>query len=477
MHIHITIIGFIFLLLSMYYFFNTKQLLGLVIISSVFADASFCLIEVGNFFPINVFYLPATLFIIKSFFVGIPRANANRVLWFIFPLILLAVWAIIGAFLLPHIFAGAIVFSPRVGIDAGVTAHTLLHFGSTNISQAMYMFFYPLLLFCVSVFVSKNPESAILAIKLIIIGFFIVLFVAAYEGLARLFELPFPAELLHNSIRNAISSPWNFHSLTSFIRISSTFNEPSYLSYYLSGIYGGWLCYALKNIDFNLVGRRNTYILLFLCAFLVFITMSTTGYIALFFLTGVFGIRVLFTKSCHTKEFFFYISCFCVLFILSAILLMNTNILDKIYTALKFVLFSKRESTSYLSRSASDLNALNLFAETWGIGVGLGSTRPSSLLLAMLANLGILGYIFFIWFAVNVVKILKIIKRTALIYQDHIILYHASLFYFGGAVGCLLAGAIAVPDFTFPYIWINLAILIGVGVYFINKNAEALCVK
>jgi hypothetical protein len=60
---------------------------------------------------------------------------------------------------------------------------------------------------------------------------------------------------------------------------------------------------------------------------------------------------------------------------------------------LKNTLFHKTESTSFQQRSFADFLALRIFAETYGIGVGLGSHKANSLALTLLSNTGIAGLI------------------------------------------------------------------------------------
>ena len=77
---------------------------------------------------------------------------------------------------------------------------------------------------------------------------------------------------------------------------------------------------------------------------------------------------------------------------------------------LKNVLFNKAESTSFQQRSFADYLALQIFTQTYGIGVGLGSHKANSLLLTLLSNTGVVGVVLFCWF----LFVLFLSKRASL---------------------------------------------------------------
>jgi hypothetical protein len=64
----------------------------------------------------------------------------------------------------------------------------------------------------------------------------------------------------------------------------------------------------------------------------------------------------------------------------------------------------KLNSSSGVDRAAANQLAWSDFLATYGLGVGLGSTRASSFALVLLSNLGILGAVGFVGFFVNVLR-------------------------------------------------------------------------
>ncbi len=96
--------------------------------------------------------------------------------------------------------------------------------------------------------------------------------------------------------------------------------------------------------------------------------------------------------------------------------------------------------------------------ETWGLGVGMGSTRSSGLLLTLLASVGVVGISLF---AVIVYKIIALFPGNSAIADLHLI-YWALL-----TLG--VSHALAVPDVNRPVLW---ALLILVTVH-LNKSKDA----
>ena len=64
-------------------------------------------------------------------------------------------------------------------------------------------------------------------------------------------------------------------------------------------------------------------------------------------------------------------------------------------TVLNAVIFDKSESESGIERAAMNMAGMRAFLDTYGLGVGLGSTRASSFIVAMLSSLGILGSVIY----------------------------------------------------------------------------------
>jgi hypothetical protein len=103
----------------------------------------------------------------------------------------------------------------------------------------------------------------------------------------------------------------------------------------------------------------------------------------------------------------------------------------------------KASSFSFLARGLANERSWELFVETAGLGVGLGSNRPSSLFFLVLSCLGAVGLILLI-------ALVLVALRTAAREPARAPAAWALL-------GILVSGVIAVPDLSMPVIWIGLA--------------------
>ena len=79
---------------------------------------------------------------------------------------------------------------------------------------------------------------------------------------------------------------------------------------------------------------------------------------------------------------------------LLVVLLTHASVLDPLMTLIDETIFKKPLTGSFVERSHWNAVAWNTVASTWGLGVGLGSTRTSNWLAAIVSNAGLLGATF-----------------------------------------------------------------------------------
>ncbi len=85
------------------------------------------------------------------------------------------------------------------------------------------------------------------------------------------------------------------------------------------------------------------------------------------------------------------------------LVLINEPILAVVKDYLDILIFSKTRSDSGVERGLWNEVALRNIVETYGLGVGLGSPRTSSFVVALIANVGVLGVLFYLAFMSRVV--------------------------------------------------------------------------
>jgi hypothetical protein len=76
------------------------------------------------------------------------------------------------------------------------------------------------------------------------------------------------------------------------------------------------------------------------------------------------------------------------------VLLANASVFEPLHVMIEEIIFKKPMTDSFAERSEWNTVAWNTVASTWGLGVGLGSTRTSSWFAALVSNTGLLGAAF-----------------------------------------------------------------------------------
>jgi hypothetical protein len=89
---------------------------------------------------------------------------------------------------------------------------------------------------------------------------------------------------------------------------------------------------------------------------------------------------------------------------MAPVLVLKPSILDSVSTIVESTL-DKGDSQSFEERSSSDAGALATLGPTYGLGVGWGSYRSSSLIPGLLANGGIFAVVMVAWLIVRVVRL------------------------------------------------------------------------
>lgn len=90
-----------------------------------------------------------------------------------------------------------------------------------------------------------------------------------------------------------------------------------------------------------------------------------------------------------------------ILLLAALIILLNDELYRLIYNYVDLLLLSKTTSTSAAERGAWNFHGYQNFLDSYGWGVGLGTSRTSSFVFALLSNVGIPGTLFFLMFAVT----------------------------------------------------------------------------
>jgi hypothetical protein len=356
--------------------------------------------------------------------------------------------ACLGAFTLPFIFEGIGVYHPYGHIAQQVNNHTPLKWSVSNLGQAGYLFVTFVTVVYGVLLARKGSISTQSAIKAYEYSSILVIVISVLELYARLNGF-YLFEFLFN---NPNYGQVYFAGMPNRPRINGTFVEPSFLAVMM----GSFLVYTISM--FMKMGGKKYLLLIFLSSFTLFSTISTTAY-ACFALVLVALVFILFVRKEVKKVvavilsvslgFLIYASSFYVfkseLFSSSS----DTSNIASIVNTNKHV----HEFRASSGRLASDIRSIEIFAETYGLGVGIGSHRPSSFGGAILATTGAIG------FSIALLFIILVSMRSfefSLEYKDGIYL-KAILFAF---LMMVFLKSLAVSDLNSSSMWALIVVIL-----------------
>ncbi|WP_298011741.1 hypothetical protein [uncultured Aquabacterium sp.] len=308
-----------------------------------------------------------------------------------FWLLLLTVWAMATAFVMPRLLQGQLMVAGFDRSESG-GAYLVGPLGpvSMNITQAMYAFL-ALMTFVMTRTLLTRPGAGLAAARA-------VLWAAGLNVVAALLEMaqyqlglvPILAYL-----KNANYAMMG-GEVAGLMRITGTFPETSMFSQYtlalvafthtlwMHGVLRGWArTLTLANLLLLLLSTSGTaYVSLAICTTVAllytFLRLMRVGQI------GPYSLYLKLTGS--------------GLVLAVGVLLFVPPALDAVSDFFSVVIGQKLTSDSGAIRGALNAQALQTFVESFGLGAGLGCCRASSFALVVLSNLGWVGAVLFVFF-------------------------------------------------------------------------------
>lgn len=354
-------------------------------------------------------------------------------------LILYALTATIGAFILPNLFSGIPVHLLIDITGAEKEAQPLLPTIS-NLVQALNLLII-LIVLTYLIQASRTRDQKIKVVSGVIGAWILALMIGLYEQAASQFTFSSLNNFLGNN-PGYLQAPLTTLDF-GINRIGLPFTEPSYASAYMASITIGlfsvffwgknwwWIWFAAI---ISLIGLLNT--------------MGSTGLaatiIAFLITSSLAIIKSLSTDSSLSRRLRAAI-------LLILILLASTwgastynesSIKPRINSIVHELLIYKAKKTNGV-REMTNKRAIEIFFQTKGLGVGLGSNRASSYFASMLSNTGILGFFFFMGMLVTLMW--RYWKARALTDMQ--------IFVAGALPTATLAMGLGIPDLNMPMYW------------------------
>ena len=401
----VTILGLILLPLSLIWWLNPVRLIQLTFVVAPFEAAA---AAVFGGFGLQLAMVPGLLvvsYIFLQYALGMRYRGERAVFAALFPLLAMLFYALLAAKMFPQVFAGQIgVFPQKMDPTAPGIAPLAPNFG--NVTQSLYLTIDVLITTVVALFFTRRaiPHESIIGGYML--GGYVEVFFVFWQFASSIVGVPFPEDLLHSNPGLAIVS----QSLGSVPRMQGTFSEPAALSVYMSGV-------ALCCLWLSVRGYRMMWpnVLLALSIASALLSTSATGIVTLAVgLPAVLALASVGGDPGALKRVGKTVGTLLLsgALILTPIFILKPSLMEAVATVVNSTL-TKTDSESYVERQEADQAAYNAALATYGLGVGWGSTRSSSLIPGILANGGIFSLVMLVLLGFRVRAIARKVRAKS----------------------------------------------------------------
>ena len=307
------------------------------------------------------------------------------------------IYGALSAFLLPKIFAKALAVPPMVqnGQKALYVSNSL-HFGTQNWTTALYLIATLLASICAGAAAtdSRSRRSIIkcaVSISWLHIGFGVLGALLSGSAIIKIFRNATYAELVQSE--------------GGYSRISGVFPEPSaYASFAFV-----WFVLMVE-LWMRDVSSRTTFVTALALAVMILACTSTTGYASVAVYGVILAARAIVAPGGRWTSKALPMFMALLIGLVGALVVVNFNshAAFQIGHALEGLTVGKADTESGRQRLYWAATSFKAIKATWGLGIGAGSFRSSSLLLAILGGVGVIGLIAFVG---HFLKILKPLRR------------------------------------------------------------------
>ncbi len=446
---HPTVLGLVLLPCSVAWAWRPVRLLELAFVAAVFEAAAALVIGGFGLQPGMVPALLLILYVAMQYALGMRYDGEGPALAALLPLLALLGYALMSILVLPDAFAGQVLVAPQK-LDLYSPWLVPLSFTFGNVTQTMYLAVNTATAIAAALVVTRAAIPYARIVEAYLVSGYVVVALVFWQLAARTVGVFFPKEILYSNPGWTVVD----QSIGQVPRLQGPFSEPAGLALYLSG-----LCFCCLLLVARGYRLRRPGLLLALAAGAMLLSTSSTGIACLIAEVPasilVVGWR---TGRRATARLVRMLS---VIVLTACVALTPLIILRPAYLdAASLVVtgtMSKEDSESYINRTALDAAALETVAPTYGLGVGWGSFRSSSLFPGLLANGGIPGIAALVWLAIALACLVSRAVKAAPRHPGRVMIdaFSAAL------CGQLAAALLSSPMITSPGFFLELGCVVG----------------
>ena len=369
------------------------------------------------------------------------RDHVNRGLRTNGYLALFCFYGVLAAYIFPRIFLHQI-YGPAVTVNgrAGAFAATPLHYSKQNITAAIYLVGVLVASICAGAASADQKSRRLLVRWAIVIAWMHIAF-----GLAALILESHGGAAVIKVFRNATYAEL-LQTESGYIRITGIFPEPAAYAGYAFG----WLV-LMTEWWLRDVSPRLTLITAIALTIMLIACTSTSGYAAMAIYAVILGARLFLAPSKFSAVRVVTVGM--VILTLVTMIIAACAFLPHLADSVGRVISSStvRKVNTYSGQQRLYLlqSAIAAVKMTWGIGVGPGSFRSSSLLFAIVESTGVVGLAVF---AGHFLSILKVFRRETYVVPgppESAIAVGVSWAACIGLIPAFITSPTAIPSYVF----------------------------
>ncbi|MDB5315487.1 MAG: hypothetical protein JWO26_3224 [Rhodospirillales bacterium] len=447
----LTILGAALIPLALWGAGNPGWLIRLALVAGVFEAGAALIIGGDPGFGLPTAMVPGLLLlahIVLQYALGMRYAGEGIVLRAALPLIIFMIFAIVTAMLLPDIYSGQMLVWPNRP-DLVFPTAVPLAFNSGNVTQSLYLAMNVAMAVGAGLILTGRGVRWRALLNAYLLSGYLVVGICVWDFASRIAGVWFPDEILRTNPAWAIVT----QSFGPVPRIQGPFTEPAALAFFLSG-----LAFCCLSLCMRGHATMRPQLLLMLTIMCMLLSTSTTGIAILAFglplvLVAGAGDRLARMRTQRTLVNMVLAGGI----VLVPLLLAVPSLIDAAAVVLESTL-EKGDSSSYEDRMEMDRIAVDAMVQSWGIGVGWGSTRSSSLIPGILGNSGLIGLGLLVWFGVGLTLLIRRAGRLAPAQHPA----RPALDGFSAAIcGQLCAALLSAPTISSLSFFLHVALVLG----------------
>lgn len=312
------------------------------------------------------------------------------------PLVMFTIFGVVSAYVGPRLFAGTINVVPMQAANLRYLLDSFpLQPSGQNITTAIYLTG-ALLTALIAYIACSMKGGALTLIK----GAIIVSWLHVVVGIISVALLDTPGQVVLDFFQNAQYAQLD-HQYQNFIRIRGFFAETSGYSA---------LAFALLVLMCecwyrNLMPRSTGPAAIGLF-FVLFFSTSSTAYVGMACYAAFFFLRLIMLplQNDRAKLQVILLAIFSMIFAVAVTLVFKPDLVDQTVDMLLHMTVDKEDSNSGQQRTFWAMQGWYAFLHSYGLGIGAGSFRSSSIFMAILGSMGVVGiatFLAYMWKAVQ----------------------------------------------------------------------------